>query len=189
MAQRKDGPLVVEDARIGMQGTGGGRESLRTRIPGGVLSTLEAQDGEYFHWQVFSDIREAMGHIPEGTPITIGYIISEEDAKPRDLIAEKKAGAKKGGATKSAKKGPAKRPAASASNDPFADDEEEAPVRRVARPVAVAARPAAVASRPTAAPSLRGVAGRHPRREGPLAKPGASRRAKRGGGIRYDTGE
>lgn len=180
MAQQKQrGPVVVEDARIGLQGTGGGRESLRTRIPGAILSTMQAQDKEYFHWQVFNDINDALTHIPEATPITIGYIISEEDAKPRDLIAEKQAGAaKKGGAKKAAT-----RPAQPLSA--FDEEGEEVPARRpVARPTAVASR-STVARRPAPTP----VAGRQPRREGPIARPGTSRRPKRGGGIRYDTGE
>lgn len=182
--------LAQEDARIGLQSTGGGRSMLRSRTPTAVFEALQAQDGEYFHWTVFADIRSALAHIPEGVGVVVGYIISEEDAKPRDIIAEKQAGASKKSAKKAAsKKGVVKvaRKAAPADDDPFAEDEEDdgsaPPQRRIAVALPASKKGAVKASvaRPTVA--VKGPAARRPRVQGALPKPGVARRG--GKGVRY----
>jgi hypothetical protein len=162
--------LAQEDARIGLQSTGGGRQMLRSRIPTDVFKVLEAQDGEYFHWTVFPDMQAALAHIPKGVGVVIGYIISEEDANPRDIIAEKQTGAAKKSAKKGAsKKGGVKvaRKPAPVEDDAFAEEEDDGSAPPTRRPVAVA-----VARRPVAVQTARA----------PIAKPGVSRKGRK---VRY----
>lgn len=166
--------LAQEDARIGLQSTGGGRQMLRSRIPTEMFTVLQAQDGEYFHWTVFTDMQAAVAHIPEGVGVVVGYIIPETDAKPRNVIAEKQADAKKSAKKGASKKGVVKLApkAAPVDDDPFGEEEDDGsapPKRRVVVATPKKQAPTVVARKPVAASVVRA----------PIAKPGVTRKGRK----------
>lgn len=201
-------PIYTDDAVVGWQSNSRGGGLLRSRIPTGVINATQTQDGEYFHYEVYQTDRPFTIEIPAGTTL-IAWPIAAEDAKPRNIIEERKAAsAAKGGPAKgagskkdSAKRG-AKKGGVTLDDDVFGDEGEfeddgsEAPVQQ-APATRIAGRQQAaapiqqtqtatsrIAQRPAQAPAIAGPSPRQPRREGPIPKPSQTRRGG-GGNVRY----
>jgi hypothetical protein len=208
-AQQQPEVVVTADAVIGFQKNKSGGGLKRSRVPADVIDAMEGQDGEYFRYTVL--------RYPNGGLRVIGDIVSADEARPRDLIAEKQqqAASKAPAKTARKKKGPQESGddlmgafGAADESDGYADededDDDEPPVATLPKAGGIVARggkgrkvsgngpasslpalpstgtPTRQAQKTVAA--LPTIAGRQPRVQGAIAKPGIARKK---GGVKY----